>query len=69
MSIVLSVSAHADVDATDTLLGSTNAIFLGGTAEPTPSTAYVEAADQLYLQPLGFADGASICDMAGNLAV
>ena len=27
----------------------------------------MEAADQLYLQPLGFGDGASICDMAGNL--
>jgi hypothetical protein len=66
LSITLSMSAHADV-SDDPLLGSTNAIFLGGTAEPTPSTAYVEAADQLYLQPLGFADGASICDMAGNL--
>ena len=68
--IALSVSAHADVDlvaSDDPLLGSTNAIFLGGTAEPTPSTAYVEAADKLYLEPLGFAGGASICDMAGNL--
>ena len=51
----------------DPLLGSTNAIFLGGTFEPTPSTAYVDAADKLYLEPLGFAGGASICDMAGNL--
>ena len=67
VSIALSVSAHADVDANDPLLGSTNAIFLGGTAEPTPSIAYVEAADQLFLQPLGFGDGASICEMAGNL--
>jgi hypothetical protein len=67
VSIALSVSAHADVDVNDPLLGSTNAIFLGGTAEPTPSTAYVEAADKLYLEPLGFAGGASICDMAGNL--
>ncbi len=67
VSIALSVSGHADVDVYDPLLGSTKAIFLGGTAEPTPSTAYVEAADQLYLEPLGFADGASICDMAGNL--
>jgi PE-PPE domain len=67
VSVALSVSAHADVDVNDPLLGSTNAIFLGGTAEPTPSTAYVEAADKLYLEPLGFAGGASICDMAGNL--
>jgi hypothetical protein len=65
VSIALSVTAHADVD--DPLLGSTNAIFLGGTAEPTPSTAYVEAAEKLYLEPLGFTGGASICDMAGNL--
>jgi hypothetical protein len=67
VSIALSVSAHADVDVYDPLSGSTNAIFLGGTAEPTPSTAYVEAAEKLYLEPLGFAGGASICDMAGNL--
>jgi hypothetical protein len=67
LSIALSVSAHADVDATDPLLGSTNAIFLGGTAEPTPSTAYVDAAEKLFLEPLGFSDAASICDMAGNL--
>jgi len=65
VSIALAVSAHADAD--DPLLGSTNAIFLGGTAEPTPSTAYVEAADKLYLEPLGFAGGASICDMVGSL--
>jgi len=67
VSIALSVSAHADVDVSDPLSDSTNAIFLGGTAEPTPSTAYVEAADKLYLEPLGFAGGASICDMAGNM--
>jgi hypothetical protein len=74
ISIALSVSAHADFDTTDPLLdstkllGSTNAIFLGGTAQPTPSTAYVEAADSLFLKPLGFSDAAtSICDMVGNL--
>ena len=65
VSIALSTAAHADAD--DPLLGSTNAIFLGGTAEPTPSMAYVQTADQLFLQPLGFGDGASICDMLGNL--
>jgi hypothetical protein len=66
MSIALSVAAHADVE--DPLLDSTNAIFLGGTAQPTPSTAYVEAADSLFLKPLGFSDAAtSICNMVGNL--
>ena len=33
VSIALSVSAHADVDVYDPLSGSTNAIFLGGTAD------------------------------------
>jgi hypothetical protein len=64
VSIALSMSAHADVD--DPLSDSTNAIFLGGTAEPTPSTAYVEAAEKLYLEPLGFSGAASICDMVGS---
>jgi PE-PPE domain len=67
VSIALSMSAHADVDVNDPLSGSTNAIFLGGTFEPTPSTAYVDAAESLYLDPLGFSGAASICDMAGNL--
>src|ERR1700712_358453 len=67
VSIALSVSGHADVDVYDPLLGSSNAIFLGGTAEPTPSTAYVDAAEKLYLEPLGFSAASSICDMAGNL--
>jgi hypothetical protein len=66
VSIALSMSAHAD-DVNDTLSGSTNAIFLGGTAEPTPSTAYVEAAEKLYLEPLGFSSAASICDMVGSV--
>ena len=35
------------------LSGSTNAMFLGGTAKPTPSTAYVEAAESLYLSHWG----------------
>lgn len=64
VSIVLSALAHADDDA---LAGSTNAIFLGGTFAPTPSTAYVDAAESLYLDPLGFTNATSICDMAGNL--
>ncbi len=65
VSIASAMPAHADAD--DTLSGSTTAIFLGGTAEPTPSTAYVEAAESLYLKPLGFADAASICDMMGSV--
>jgi hypothetical protein len=55
----------ADTDV-DPLSGSTNAIFLGGTFEPTPSTAYVDAAESLYLEPLGFSGAASICDMVGT---
>src|ERR1700722_4871746 len=66
VSIALAMSAHADVDVTDPLLGSTTAIFLGGTGQPTPSTAYVDAAESLFLKPLGFADAASICDMVGS---
>jgi hypothetical protein len=64
VSIALAMSAHADMD--DALLGSTTAIFLGGTGQPTPSTAYVDAAESLFLKPLGFADAASICDMVGS---
>jgi hypothetical protein len=66
VSIALSMSAHANVDVNDPLSDSTNAIFLGGTGEPTPSTAYVEAAEKLYLEPLGFSAASSICDMVGT---
>jgi hypothetical protein len=66
-AVALSVSAYADDDVNDPLSGSISAIFLGGTLEPTPSTAYVEAAESLYLEPLGFSGAATICDMAGNL--
>jgi hypothetical protein len=61
VSIALAVPAFADAD--DPLSGSTTAIFLGGTGMPSPSTAYIETAESLYLKPLGFADAASICDM------
>ncbi|UMB71278.1 PE-PPE domain-containing protein [Mycobacterium paraterrae] len=60
-AIALSVPAFADAD--DPLYGSTTALVLGGTGQPTPSTAYVDAVESLYLKPLGFADSASICDM------
>jgi PE-PPE domain len=66
VSIALSMPAHADVDVSDPLSDSTNAIFLGGTGQPTPSTAYVEAAEKLYLEPLGFSAASSICDMVGT---
>ena len=57
--------AHAD----DPLAGSDTAIILGGTTEPTPSTAFAQAAEDLYLHPLGFDDGATystVCDMVGT---
>jgi PE-PPE domain len=63
--------AHADVtllSADDPLSGSDTAIILGGTTEPTPSTAFAQAAEDLYLHPLGFDDGATystVCDMNG----
>jgi hypothetical protein len=60
-------AAHADAD--DPLAGSDTAIILGGTFEPTPSTAFAQAAEDLYLHPLGFDDGATystVCDMVGT---
>src|SRR5271154_816924 len=60
-------AAHADAD--DPLAGSDTAIILGGTTEPTPDTAFAQAAENLYLHPLGFDDGATsstVCDMVGT---
>ena len=57
--------AHAD----DTLAGSDTAIILGGTTEPTPSLAFAQAAENVYLHALGFDDGATystVCDMTGT---
>jgi len=76
----ISPVAHADVtllstaDVTllstdDPLEGSDTAIIVGGTTEPTPSTAFADAVEDLYLQPLGFDDGATnstVCDMVGT---
>ena len=62
-------AAHADVSADDPLSGSDTAIILGGTTEPTPSTAFAQAAEDLFLHPLGFDDGATgstVCDMIGT---
>jgi PE-PPE domain len=64
--------AHADVtllSADGSLSGSDTAIILGGTTEPTPSTAFAQAAEDLYLHPLGFDGGATystVCDMIGT---
>ncbi len=58
-------AAHAD----DPLAGSDTAIILGGTTEPTPSLAFAQAAENLYLHPLGFDGGAmssTVCDMVGT---
>ena len=60
-------AAHADADAP--LSGSDTAIILGGTLESTPDTAFAQAAENLYLHPLGFDDGATsstVCDMIGT---
>jgi hypothetical protein len=70
-SALFNPAAHADVtlsSADDPLSGSDTAIILGGTTEPTPSTAFAQTAEDLYLHPLGFDDGATdstVCDMAG----
>ncbi|HEY6819680.1 MAG TPA: PE-PPE domain-containing protein [Mycobacterium sp.] len=62
-------AAHADDTLLGPLSGSDTAIILGGTTEPTPSTAFAQAAENLFLHPLGFADGATsstVCDMVGT---
>jgi hypothetical protein len=66
-SALFNQTAHADPD--DPLSGSDTAIILGGTFEPTPSTAFAQAAENLFLNPLGFDDGATsstVCDMIGT---
>src|ERR1700742_4508624 len=60
-------AAHANAD--DPLAGSDTAIIVGGTYEPTPDKAFAQAAENLYLHPLGFDDGATsstVCDMVGT---
>jgi hypothetical protein len=66
-SILTAASAFGDAD--DPLSGSDTAIILGGTFESTPSTSFAQAAEDLYLHPLGFDDGATystVCDMVGT---
>ena len=71
-SALISPAAHADdtlLSADDPLAGSDTAIILGGTTEPTPSTAFAQAVENLYLHALGFDDGATsstVCDMIGT---
>src|ERR1700734_1182978 len=62
-------AAFAYGDTDDPLSGSDTAIILGGTFESTPSTSFAQAAENLYLHPLGFDDGATssmVCDMVGT---
>jgi len=66
-SLLTAASAFADAD--DPLSGSDTAIILGGTFESTPDKAFAQAAENLYLHPLGFDDGATsstVCDMVGT---
>jgi hypothetical protein len=66
-SALSSQVAHAD--DLSPLAGSDTAIILGGTTEPTPSTAFAQAAENVYLHALGFDDGATystVCDMTGT---
>ena len=62
-------AAYADDTLLGPLSGSDTAIILGGTTEPTPSTAFAQAAENLFLNPLGFDGGATsstVCDMIGT---
>jgi hypothetical protein len=57
------------LSADEPLSGSDTAIILGGTFMPTPSIDYAQAAENLYLNPLGFLGGAldsTVCDMSGT---
>jgi PE-PPE domain len=63
------INQAARAYADDPLAGSDTAIILGGTTEPTPSTAFAQAAENLFLNPLGFdggATGSTVCDMIGT---
>jgi hypothetical protein len=68
-STLFSQIAHADDTLLAPLAGSDTAIILGGTFESTPSTSFAQSAEDLYLHPLGFDDGATystVCDMVGT---
>src|SRR5947209_13034616 len=57
-AVLASQAAHADETLIRPLSGSETAIILGGTTEPTPSTDFAQAAENLFLHPLGFDGGA-----------
>jgi PE-PPE domain len=64
-----SQAAHADETLLGPLAGSDTALILGGTTEPTPSTEFAQAAENVYLHALGFDDGATystVCNMTGT---
>jgi hypothetical protein len=67
--VPVSQPVHADVallSGDDPLSGSDTAIILGGTFESTPTTSFAQTVENLYLDPLGFAGGATdstVCDM------
>ena len=68
-SALCNPAAYADDTLLGPLSGSDTAIILGGTTEPTPSTAFAQAAENLFLNPLGFDGGATsstVCDMIGT---
>jgi hypothetical protein len=63
------INQAARAYADDPLAGSDTALILGGATEPTPSTAFAQAAENLFLNPLGFDGGATnstVCDMIGT---
>lgn len=69
---VMHAPAHVDVtllSADGALSGSDTAIILGPSYSPEPSNSYAQAAENLYLNPLGFDGGATnsaVCDMSGQ---
>lgn len=67
--LLASQAAHADDAPLGPLAGSDTAIILGGTTEPTPSTAFAQTAENVYLHALGFDGGATsstVCDMVAT---
>jgi PE-PPE domain len=55
-AVVLAGAANADDEF---LSGSTNALILGSTGIPTPDAAYIAGAENLYLDPNGYAGTAT----------
>jgi hypothetical protein len=67
--LLSSQAAHADDTLLPALAGSDTAIILGGTTEPTPSTAFAQTVEDVYLHALGFDGGATsstVCDMVAT---